>query len=229
MMMRPGFAKSLHELRDFRNDQPGHNRDEDFMMEDIYDGDMLFRLTTGTIREINSASTVRDRPREDHQEPVKLTSHRYGLALSMNFDWFGLLSGRPHSTGPIYLALNNLPRDQRYLQLNVICLAVLPGPGEPNQQQLNHALEPGIKEMIELHKGIEMNVHDDDAATVYADFLCDNCDTPAARKISSTASHNHDFHPCLYCGINILDINKSSGYDNSLPFVLVVFQALMYF
>ncbi|GBE87684.1 hypothetical protein SCP_1103610 [Sparassis crispa] len=214
---RQAIKISPQSLHDFRNDQPGHNRDEDFVMEDIYDSDMLFRLTTGTIREINSAGTVRDRPREDGQEPVKLTSHRYGLALSMNLDWFGLLSGRPHSTGPIYLALNNLPRDQRYFQLNVICLAVLPGPGEPNQQQLNHALEPGIKEMIELHKGIEMSVHDDDAATVYADFLCDNCDTPAARKVSGTASHNHDFHPCLYCGINILDINKSSGYDNSRP------------
>lgn len=65
----------------------------------------------------------------------------------------GILENRPHSTGAIYFAINDLPRDQRFLQINVICAAVLPGPKEPNVQQINHCLEPSTKEMMLLQNG----------------------------------------------------------------------------
>ncbi|GBE82298.1 hypothetical protein SCP_0406820 [Sparassis crispa] len=90
MMMHPGFARSLC---DFCSHQAGRNNDEDYQMEDIYDGDMLFKLQTGTVWEVNSMGTVRDRLCENGANATKLVSHRYGLALSMNLDWFGLLSG----------------------------------------------------------------------------------------------------------------------------------------
>jgi hypothetical protein len=98
------------------------------------------------------------------------------LHLTMNADWcvilsrssstwmtyihftpdpgrFGLLKNHPHSSGPIYWAINDLPREDRYLQVNVICTSALPGPKEPDQQQLNNCLEPGVKEMAQLKNG----------------------------------------------------------------------------
>ncbi|KAH9921364.1 hypothetical protein B0H21DRAFT_701660 [Amylocystis lapponica] len=232
MFMRPGFAKSLIDYRQFAS---GRNDNEDFIMEDMHDGEMIYKLSTGTIREVNSTGTIRDRPNDPRRPATKLTQHRYGLPMSMNLDWFGLLDGRPHSTGPIYVAINSLPRDQRYLQLNVICLAITPGPNEPNQQQLNHTLEPGLREMRQLHDGtylyllfpgfvhnlscfqtgVKMEVHDEGEQDIYADFVCANCDTPAARKVNGTAGHAHDFHPCPYCDTNIVNVNKKEGYDYS--------------
>jgi DNA-directed RNA polymerase subunit RPC12/RpoP len=63
--------------------------------------------------------------------------------------------------------------------------------------------------------GVKMEIHNEEPADVYADFICANCDTPAAHKFNGTAGHSHDFHPCPYCNANIVDMNKPSGYDRS--------------
>lgn len=60
-----------------------------------------------------------------------------------------------------------------------------------------------------------MEIYGQDAEEVYADYVCDNCDTPAARKISGTAGHAADFHPCPYCDTILLDINKPVAYDST--------------
>jgi len=62
-----------------------------------------------------------------------------------------------------------------------------------------------------------MEVYDDETDTlveeeVYADFTCNNCDTPGARKTSGFSAHNADVHPCPWCECNILDVNKVTGY-----------------
>jgi len=44
--------------------------------------------------------------------------------------------------------------------------------------------------------------------TVVADCMFDNCDTPAARKISGSAGHSADLHPCLWCDFVLIDLNK---------------------
>lgn len=67
----------------------------------------------------------------------------------------GILENRPHSSGPIYYAINDLPRDQRFLQVNVICAAIMPGPKEPNIQQINHCLEPSTRELMDLKNGMQ--------------------------------------------------------------------------
>ncbi|KAH9922163.1 hypothetical protein B0H21DRAFT_701295 [Amylocystis lapponica] len=58
-----------------------------------------------------------------------------------------------------------------------------------------------------------MEVYEEGVQDVYADFVCANCDTPAARKVNGTAGHAHDYHPCPYCNTNILEVNKLDGYD----------------
>ncbi|KAG1734538.1 hypothetical protein EDD22DRAFT_1011418 [Suillus occidentalis] len=205
MFMRPGFAQSI---RDSRQDQPGQNTDEDFVMTDIHHGTQWHDLETNILREVDRAMEGR--------MVKKLTEHRYGLHLTMNTDWMGILENRPHSTGAIYFAINDLPRDQRFLQINVICGAVLPGPKEPNVQQINHCLEPSTKEMMLLQNGIKMDIIDEDEpANVYADNQILDCDMPAAHKLSGTAGHSHDMHPCLYCDTDITKINTQEGYDYS--------------
>lgn len=63
--------------------------------------------------------------------------------------------------------------------------------------------------------GIKMEIYNEEPANVYADFICANCDTPAAHKFNGTIGHTHDFHPCPYCDANIVDVNKPLSYDRS--------------
>jgi hypothetical protein len=57
-----------------------------------------------------------------------------------------------------------------------------------------------------------MDIHGQEPAMVYADYVCNNCDTPAAQKISGMAGHTADFHPCPYCDTALIDINKLETY-----------------
>ncbi|KAG2346616.1 hypothetical protein BDR05DRAFT_974579 [Suillus weaverae] len=217
MFMRPGFAKSI---RDSRHDQPRRNDDEDFVMTDMHDGTLWHELEMNTIREIGELGTIHDCPQDNRPMAMKITEHRYGLHLTLNIDWMGILNNWPHSTGPIYYAINNLPRDQRYLQVNVICAAIMPGPKEPNVQQINHCLEPSSHKVMELKNGIfccvKMDIHgEDEPANIFADNAILDCDTPASHKCNGTAEHSHDFHPCAFCDVDIVKVNTPEGYDNS--------------
>jgi hypothetical protein len=59
--------------------------------------------------------------------------------------------------------------------------------------------------------------NEDDTAiiseVVYADFICNNCDTPGARKISGTAGHSANINPCPWCHCRLVDVNRPEGYN----------------
>ncbi|KAG2050544.1 hypothetical protein BDR06DRAFT_998615 [Suillus hirtellus] len=213
MFMQPGFAKSV---QDSRQDHPGQNEDEDYVMTDMHDGMLWHELKTNTVREIGKLGTVHDRPQDNQPATTKLTEHRYGLHLTLNIDWMGILENRPHSSGPIYYAINNLPQDQQFLQVNVICAAIMLGPKEPNIVQINHCLEPSTHELMELKNGVKMDVYGEEGLVdVFADNEALACNMPASHKCNGTAGHSHDFHPCAFCDIDIVKINTPEGYNNS--------------
>jgi len=82
--LRPGFAAMIRDNRDTRN---GHCDDEEFVMRDIHDGACWDSCYTNTIREVGNRGSVQDVPKEgDVQE--NLNSHRFGLHLTVNTDWY---------------------------------------------------------------------------------------------------------------------------------------------
>ncbi|KAG1749066.1 uncharacterized protein EDB91DRAFT_1244855 [Suillus paluster] len=185
-------------------------------MTDMHNGMLWHELETNTVHEIGELGTICDRPQDNQPATTKLTKHRYGLHLTLNIDWMGILENRPHSSGPIYYAINDLPRDQQFLQVNVICAAIMLGPKEPNIVQINHCLEPSTHELMELKNGVKMDVYgEEDLADVFADNEALTCDMPALHKCNGTAGHSHDFHPCAFCDIDIVKINTPEGYNNS--------------
>ncbi|KII92119.1 hypothetical protein PLICRDRAFT_461608 [Plicaturopsis crispa FD-325 SS-3] len=210
MFMRPGFAKKVEKKPEHT---PGRNNNEDFVMTDMQDGEAWYRNTTGTVREVGDRGTVRDVPGNGDPMPTRLFSHRFGLQLTINMDGFGIIGGRPHSCHASYISINNLSREERYLQVNVICNNTMPGPHEPTQQQLNHSMEPVTKDMIRLNNGVEMEIYGEEPDDVFADCVCANCDTPTARKMNGTAGHTHDLHPCPYCHVDVLDLNRVEGFN----------------
>jgi hypothetical protein len=71
---------------------------------------------------------------------------------------------------------------------------------------------------MEMYNEDEVNIIEE---TVHADFICNNCDTPGAHKISGTAGHSHDIHPCLYCRCVQLDANQPQGYDETGMYISI--------
>ncbi|KAG1888658.1 hypothetical protein F4604DRAFT_1877216 [Suillus subluteus] len=191
---------------DSRHDQPRCNDDEDFVMTDMHDGTLWHELEMNTIREIGELGTVHDCPQDNRPMAMKITEHR----------WASSITGRIQ-LGPIYYTINDLPRDQRYLQVNVICAAIMPGPKEPNIQQINHCLEPLSREVMELKNGVKMDIHgEDEPANIFVDNTILDCDMPASHKCNGTAGHSHDFHPCAFCDVDIVKVNTPEGYDNCI-------------
>ncbi|RXW19508.1 hypothetical protein EST38_g6347 [Candolleomyces aberdarensis] len=115
------------------------------------------------------------------------------------------------------LRILDLPREDRFLSYNIICVAITPGPSEPTNDQLNNVLEYVIEDVSKLKNGVKMEVYDDtDAelieAEIFADFLCNNCDTPGARKIAGFSGHSADLTPCPWCEATLLDVDTQDGY-----------------
>ena len=53
------------------------------------------------------------------------------LPSAYNVDWFQHFKHTKHSIGVLYLAIQNLPRKDRFLTENIIIVGVIPGPHEP--------------------------------------------------------------------------------------------------
>jgi len=88
LFQRPGFVDKINHWRN-RNQVPG-------VLSDVYDGQMWNELRDIDGNQFNS----------DH----------YSLLLTLNVDWFQAFdkTGAVHSTGAMYITINNLPRSERY-------------------------------------------------------------------------------------------------------------------
>jgi hypothetical protein len=71
---------------------------------------------------------------------------------------------------------------------------------------------------MEMYDEDDVNIVEE---TAHGDFVCNNCDTPGARKISGTAGHSHDIHPCLYCRCVLLDASRPQGYLETGMYLLI--------
>ncbi|KAG2126265.1 uncharacterized protein EDB93DRAFT_1257640 [Suillus bovinus] len=69
--------------------------------------------------------------------------------------------------------------------------------------------------LMKLQNGVKMDIFEEEPADVYADCEILDCDMPAAHKLSGTAGHSHDMHPCLYCDTDITKVNTREGFDYS--------------
>ena len=139
------------------------------------------------------------------------------LAFAIHVDFFKPNGVTTHSNsdslGLISLALLNLPVDIRYLPENLF-LAVIPGPREPREHEINYYLRPIINEFcIGWERGFHISHtasspnNGRDVEIAIALYLND---MPAARKVSGTAGHTSHFL-CTRCKLfgheNIHNIN----------------------
>ena len=87
---------------------------------------------------------------------IAFLSLPYNFALSLNIDWFQPFKHSTYSMGAMYIAIQNLPRDERYRSENIILTGVIPGPREP-KLVMNSYLGPLVDELKQLWDGVLMN------------------------------------------------------------------------
>ncbi|GET63382.1 hypothetical protein GLOIN_2v1786147 [Rhizophagus irregularis DAOM 181602=DAOM 197198] len=164
----------------------------DNILTDIYDGEVwkTFKETTDESSNNFFRSDVAD-------------SH---LGLILNLDWFQPFDGTIHSTGVIYAAIGNLPRDVRFKRNNILILGLLPGPDEVSLHKINHYLAPIIDELKSLWEGVTLNktYECQEGKRIRAALILVSCDIPAARKICGHISALVSCHRC----------EKKANYEN---------------
>ena len=122
-------------------------------------------------------------------EGVPFLSLPYNYALQLNVDWFNPYERTTHSEGAIYISIMNLPRNERFLQENVMLVGVIPGPQEPSLH-MNSLLQPLVNDLLKLWKGVILKNTHNHSVLVRAALLCSACDIPASRKVCGFVGHN---------------------------------------
>lgn len=112
MIKRPGFVEKCEA---WRSREVAND-----VLEDIYDGKVWKQF-------LNPGG-------------VPFLSVPYNFALTLNVDWFQPFKNTC-SNGAMCIAIQNLPRNERYSSDNIILVGVIPGPHEPSKT-MNGYLAP---------------------------------------------------------------------------------------
>ena len=108
----------------------------------------------------------------------------------LNLDWFQPYDGTIHSTGVIYAAICNLPRDIRFKRENMLLLGLLPGPNEVSLHKINHYLAPIVNELNLLWRGLilDRTYENLEGRVICAALILVSYDILAVRKICGHVS-----------------------------------------
>lgn len=136
---------------------------------------------------------------------------RYVFALSIDsFNPFQSKEAKQNvSVTGIYMVCLNLPPHLRYLPENVYLVGVIPGPGKPSLDQINHFLKPLVDELLvfwETGVFISRTAKFPMGRLVRCILVPLVCDLPAARQTAGFGAHNARFF-CSVCKLPRKDIN----------------------
>ena len=110
--------------------------------------------------------------------------------LTLNVDWFQPFLHTQYSVGAMYLTIQNLPRNIRCKEENVILVGVLPGPSEP-RLAMNSYLSPFVEELKQgWERGFAVTTSEGVQVRIRVALTCIACDIPASRKVSGFIGHN---------------------------------------
>jgi hypothetical protein len=146
----------------------------------------------------------------DDQPVFTQESHR-NLIISINLDWFQPSENTQHSTGAVYITIQNIPRKYRMLMSNCILVETLSGPGEPDKEVIRFYFERFTQELKQLMHGVYMHVLGKKEKQLVKVALTQiACDLPAARKLIGMTGHSVG-EACHRCDINFNDEDKKFG------------------
>ena len=187
LLVRPGVAELFCEPC---------NRPATRVMGDIWDAPVLRNF-----RDVDGQSFFRGRGDEIR------------LAFSLNVDGFNpfhmLEAKQSVSCTAIYMIVLNFPEHLRFLFRNMYLAGVIPGPGKPSLDQINHALSLLVTELLEFWKGIYYTVvsASPSGRLTKGVLIPLVCDMLAAHQLTGLSSATSTWF-CTLCLLTIQDIEN---------------------
>lgn len=187
LLMRPGVAQQLREPC---------NRPSTTVMEDIWDAPVLRNF-----RDVDGQRFFQGRGNEIR------------LAFSLNADGFNpfhmIEAKQSVSCTAIYMVVLNFPEHLRFLFRNMYLAGVIPGPGKPSLDQINHALSLVVTELLEFWKGVYYTIilTSPSGCLTKGAMIPLVCDMLSARQLTGLSSATSTLF-CTFCHITIQDIEN---------------------
>ena len=187
LLMRPGIAQQLREP---------WNRPATTVMQDIWDAPVLknFRDTDG-------------------QRFFRSRGNEMRLAFSLNADGFNpfhmIEAKQSVSCTAIYMIVLNFPEHQRFLFRNMYLAGVIPGPGKPSLDQINHTLSLVVTDLLDFWKGVYYTATFDSPSGCLTKgaMIPLVCDMLSARQLTGLSSPTSTLF-CTFCHLTIQDIEN---------------------
>jgi hypothetical protein len=179
----------------------------------------MFR-NKGEIKDVFDGEVLRDFKGPDGKPWSNCPNDELHLVFSMFVDWFNPYgnkqAGKSSSIGAIYMVCLSLPPAIRYKAENVFLVSIIPGPKEPNVEQLNRLLKPIVDDFLKLwNPGIRLSctAAKQFGRVVKCAIVPVVCDLPALRKTAGFAGHAaHNF--CSFCRVKKADIADNFNFES---------------
>ncbi|KAF9647790.1 hypothetical protein BDM02DRAFT_3187692 [Thelephora ganbajun] len=187
LLARPGIPELFREPC---------NRPPTTVMGDIWDAPVLRNF-----KDVDGRSFFRDRGNEIR------------LAFSLNADGFNpfhmIEAKQSVSCTAIYMAVLNFPEHLRFLFRNMYLAGVIPGPGKPSLDQINHALSLVVAELLEFWRGVYYTVifASPSGCLTKGAMIPLICDMLSARQLTGLSSATSTLF-CTFCLLTIQDIEN---------------------
>jgi hypothetical protein len=171
------------------------------------------RPVTGIIQDIWDAPVFRNFRDVDGKSFFRGRGEEIRLAFSLNVDGFNpfhmLEAKQSVSCTAIYMVILNFPEHLRFLFRNMYLAGVIPGPGKPSLDQINHALSLLVAELLEFWKGVYYTVvpASQTGCLTKGALIPLVCDMLAARQLIGLGSATSTWF-CTLCLLTIQDIEN---------------------
>ncbi|KAJ3551842.1 hypothetical protein NM688_g4476 [Phlebia brevispora] len=198
MLSHPGLEDEMDKAYMSRS-QAGRER------LDIWDAPALFRIPDPSIE--GAPFVMPPTP-----VPGSAPEGRYVFTLAQDaFNLYQMKEAKQHVTATaVYMCCLNLPPYLRFLPENVYLVCVIPGPGKPSLEQINHALAPLVDELLEFYTSGIWYLQ----TAKYLRGRLVRCalgplvaDLPAARQTAGFPNFNHLFF-CSCCNLKLTEMEN---------------------
>ncbi|KAG1730535.1 uncharacterized protein EDB91DRAFT_1239083 [Suillus paluster] len=151
-----------------------------------------------------------------HNLQQRFVSLPCGLVWQINLDWFQTVKQGNHSTGALYMTCCNNPRGVHHLTKETFLIMVLPGPNEPNLEQLNKIMTKFVSNMIELYGGREFQIYGhEDKHPIHSALNSEVSNLPASHKIEGLASFSSKLFMCPQCETPSYYLADPRGFNST--------------
>ena len=187
-------------------------------MEDALSRGMGPRQQGSHLEDIGDGHRVQTLRGPDGKPFLHGPKHELRILWSFAVDWFNPFqnkaAGKSASVGSITLACLNLPPSLRYRPENLYLAGIIPGPREPNYDEINHFISPIIRRFLPMwREGTWFSR----TANYVRGRLCRSaiaalvCDLLGSRKVSGHA------HPTMrfFCARCLLTQDSINDIDHS--------------